>query len=322
MKAVVLTAPCKAEDLTLTEIDIPKVRPGRVLIKVRGFGINHSEVLLRKFEIAQPYIQKPIVPGIECVGEVVDSSDSGLKPGARVIAFMGGMGRSFNGSYAEYALLPSKNVFATDSRLSWAELAAIPETFYTAYGSLTVSLRLVKEDLLLIRGGTSTVGIAALQLAKAIGAKVIATTRSGNKAAILREYGADDVVLEGEDFGRRFLEKYPGGATKVLELIGASTLRESLRLTALHGTVCHTGLLGGVYGLKDFDPIKEIPSGVYLTGFYSNFPTQSQVTDMMTLIERSNIHPIIARQFRLTDIGASHSLAEQRGQIGKIVVTP
>ena len=321
MKAVILTEPCKAEDMRLTEVPMPEVRPGWVLIKVRAFGINHSEVLLRQFEVAQPYINKPIVPGIECVGEVIDSSDSGFRKGQRVMALMGGMGRSFNGSYAEYALLPSRIVFAVDSNLNWEELAAIPETFYTAYGSLVLSLQLSKEDLLLVRGGTSTVGLAAIQLAKTIGAKVVATTRSKSKAALLMEYGADDVMLEGDGFRNKFHEKYPAGANKVLELIGASTLRESLRLTAYHGIVCHTGLLGGVYGLKDFDPIKEIPSGVYLTGFYSNYPAQAQITDMMNLIERGNIHPIIARRFALEQIADAHLLAEQRGQIGKIVVT-
>lgn len=321
MKAIVLTAPCEATDMTLTEIPVHQVRPGWILIKVKAFGINHSEVLLRQFEVARPYINKPVVPGIECVGEVVDPSDSGLRKGQRVMALMGGMGRSFNGSYAEYALLPSKNVFPIESSLNWNELAAIPETFYTAYGSLVVSLQLSKEDLLLIRGGTSTVGLAALQLAKAIGAKVIATTRSERKIPLLKEYGADDVILEGDEFRKRFLEKYPAGATKVLELIGASTLRESLRLTALHGIVCHTGLLGGVFGIKDFDPIKEIPSGVYLTGFYSNYPSKKEIDGLMALIEQNNIHPIIASQFSLAQISDAHLLAEQRGQIGKIVVT-
>ena len=321
MKAVVLTKPCKAKEMTVTKIPVPETRPGWVLIKVKAFGINHSEVLLRQFEVAQDYIRKPIVPGIECVGEVIDPSDSELTKGQRVMALMGGMGRSFNGSYAEYALLPADHVFPIESNLDWDELAAIPETFYTAYGSLSLSLQLASADTLLIRGGSSTVGIAALQLAKAIGATVISTTRSEKKADFLRNYGADDVILEGADFRKRFLEKYPEGATKVLELIGASSLYESLRLTALHGIVCHTGLLGGVYGLKNFDPIKDIPSGVYLTGFYSNNPTRSQISNMMSLIKQGNIHPIIAEKFTLENISNAHLHAEQRGQIGKIVVT-
>lgn len=234
---------------------------------------------------------------------------------------MGGMGRSFNGSYAEYVLMPENQVFAVDSSLPWDELAAIPETFYTAYGSLSMSLQLNSDDTLLIRGGTSTVGLAAVQLAKAIGVKVIATTRSERKSEILNKAGADGVVIEGEDFRKRFLIEYPHGATKVLELIGASTLLESLRVTSLHGIVCHTGLLGNVFSLKDFDPIKEIPSGVYLTGFYSNSPTQQQIDSMMKLIENSNIHPVIASKFTLEEIAKAHELAEKRGQIGKIVVT-
>lgn len=321
MKAVVLTEPCKAGEMKLTERAIPTVRPGWVLVKVKAFGINHSEILLRQFEIARPYIRKPIIPGIECVGVVEDPSDTRFRKGDRVIALMGGMGRSFDGSYSEYALLPASHLFVVNSSLDWQELAAIPETFYTAYGSLVGSLQLKSGDLLLIRGGTSTVGLAALQLAKAIGATVVSTTRSTQKCSLLRQYGADDAMIEGPDLRKQFLDKYPYGATKVLELIGAATLLESLRLTSLHGIVCHTGLLGGIFGMKDFDPIKEIPSGVYLTGFYSNSPTQKEITDLMDLIDRARIHPIIAHTFRLEDIAAAHELAEQRGEIGKIVVT-
>ncbi len=321
MKAIVLSEPCQAGELALAEVPIPATRPGWVLIKVKAFGINHSEVLLRQFEVAQPYINKPIIPGIECVGEVVDPSDTPFRKGQRVMALMGGMGRSFNGSYAEYVLAPASHSFAVESNLGWAELAAIPETFYTAYGSLFVSLRLEADDLLLIRGGSSTVGLAALQLAKAAGATVVSTTRSSDKAKTLLANGADHVVLEGEGFAKRFLSEFPTGATKVLELIGASTLEESLRITALHGIVCQTGLLGGVYGLKSFDPIKDIPSGVYLTGFYSKHPTQGQINAMMSIINRHNIQPIIARRFSFPQIADAHLLAEQRGQIGKIVVT-
>lgn len=320
MKAVVLSETCKAEEMNLVEIPVPEVRPGWVLVRVMAFGINHSEILLRQFEIGQPYIAKPIVPGIECVGVIADPSDSGLKEGQRVIAFMGGMGRSFNGSYAEYALLPISHVFPVEIDLEWDELAAIPETFYTAYGSLAISLQLDCNDILLIRGGTSAVGIAAIQLARTMGAKVVTTTRSERKAEVLLECGADNVVVEGNDFRRRFLEEYPSGATKILELIGASTLQESLRITALHGIVCHTGLLGGVYGLRNFDPIKDIPSGVYLTGFYSNYPTPTQVEAMMKLIEHGGIHPVIAEKFPFEKISDAHLLAEQGGRIGKIVV--
>ncbi|MDE6402326.1 MAG: zinc-binding dehydrogenase, partial [Muribaculaceae bacterium] len=202
----------------------------------------------------------------------------------------------------------------------WDELAALPETYYTAYGSIVMSLRLCENDTLLIRGGTSTVGLAALQLAKAIGARVISTTRDERKAELLRLTGADDVITEGPDFARRLLDVYPGGVTKVLELIGAATLRESLRLTAYHGIVCHTGLLGGVYGLKDFDPIKEIPTGVYLTGFYSNSPPQRQMAGMPGVTQSGGTRPVIGGRFSLDSIAEAHAAAESRQLTGKLVV--
>ena len=177
MRAIVINGCCKAEDLHVSEMPIPQVRPGWVLVRVRAAGINHSEVLLRTVEADNVCINTPIVPGIECVGEVADASDSHLRTGDKVIAMMGGMGRSFNGSYAEYALLPQANVFKVDTDWDWVSLAAVPETYYTAYGSLTDGLMLTADDTLLIRGATSTVGQAAAQLAKAIGATVIATTR-------------------------------------------------------------------------------------------------------------------------------------------------
>ncbi len=145
--------------------------------------------------------------------------------------------------------------------------------------------------------------------------------RSESKAGLLADAGADAVAIEGDGFRRRFLQAHPQGATKVLELIGASTLRESLLVTSTHGIVCHTGLLGNVFTLNHFDPIKEIPSGVYLTGFYSNTPTQEQIDAMMRLIQSAGIRPIIAARFPLADMDQAHTLAETRHTLGKIVVT-
>ena len=95
MKAVVLIKPTKAEDVVLSDVEIPKVKPGWVLVKIKAFGLNHSEQILREFEIENDYINKPIIPGIECAGEIADASDSGLNVGQKVVALMGGMGRSF-----------------------------------------------------------------------------------------------------------------------------------------------------------------------------------------------------------------------------------
>lgn len=317
MRAVVIDGCCKAEDLHVSEISVPQVRPGWVLVKVKAAGLNHSEVLLRTVEADNDYINTPIVPGIECVGEVVDASDSHLRTGDKVIAMMGGMGRSFNGSYAEYALLPQKNVFKVDTDWDWASLAALPETYYTAYGSLTDGLMLTAGDVLLVRGATSTVGQAAVQLGKAIGATVIATSRRASSFEALRAIGADHCIV---DDGSMSTQTLPARPNKLLELIGPPTLRDSLLTVSRPGYVCDTGLLGGVYALQGFDPIKHIPNGVFLTGFFSNFPTQQAVNDLLALMRRNNLRPLYRKVFRLDDIAEAHTLLETGQAGGKIIL--
>ena len=314
MKAVVLNGMTPAEKVCLTEVPIPQVRPGWVLVKVRAFGMNHSEQILRLGEIQADYIQKPIIPGIECVGEVADPSDSGFSVGQKVAALMGGMGRSFNGSYAEYALLPAHHVFSVESDLPWAELAAVPETWFTAWGSLFDCLRLETADTLLIRGGTCALGYAAIQIAKSLGAKVIATTHRREKLKLL--HGADEAVL---DTGT--LAGEVAGVTKVLELVGPRTLLDSLRCVETGGIVCNTGVLGGEFVLNGFDPIKDIPNGVCLTGFFSNFPTQAIMDRIFSFIQKCGLTPDIGAAFDLAHIADACQALDSGKVNGKIVVT-
>lgn len=313
MKAVVLNGVTPAEQVALSEVEIPKARPGWVLIKVRGFGMNHSEQILRLHEIEADYIQKPLIPGIECVGEIADASDSGFPVGQRIAALMGGMGRSFNGSYAEYALLPAHHVFPVRTGLSWKELAAVPETYFTAWGSLFECLDLKPSDTLLIRGGTCALGYAALQIAKAFGCRVIATTHRREKLPLLSD--ADEAVLDDG----KLKGKLPV-ATKALELVGPKTLPDTLRCMGKGGIVCNTGILGGVYALNGFDPIKSIPNGVYLTGFHSNWPTQQMMDDIFAFIDRKNLKPRIGASYGFEDIRKA-CMALDAGKVnGKIVV--
>ena len=302
-----------------SEIPVPKVRSGWVLVKIHAAGLNHSEALLRMFEIENGYIQKPIVPGIECVGEIADPSDSRFSKGDTVIALMGGMGRSFNGSYAEYALLPSTNVFKVETDLDWVSLAAIPETYFTAYGSLTECLLLNESDTLLVRGATSTVGQAAIQLGKAIGARVIAACRKEKDFDRLKAIGADFCCLDdGHLEGNLPVVWRPNN---LLELVGPATLQDSLRCVTKPGYVCNTGILGNVFTVEHFDPIKYIPNGVFLTGFFSNFPTQEIMDSMFDLINKKQIKPLYAKVFSLDEIAEAHTLLEKGGAGGKIVLT-
>ncbi|HIU32174.1 MAG TPA: zinc-binding dehydrogenase [Candidatus Caccousia avistercoris] len=313
MKAVVLTGPTRAEQVALAECPVPQARPGWVLVKVKAFGMNHSEQILRLHEIQAEYIQKPVIPGIECVGEIADPSDSRFQKGQRVAAMMGGMGRSFHGSYAEYALLPAHHVFSVSSSLPWEELAAVPETYFTAWGSLFEGLNLKPGDTLLVRGGTCALGYAAIQLAKALGCTVVATSHKESKLPLL--HGADKAVL---DTGR--LEGTLSGVTKALELVGPKTLCDTLRCVEKGGIVCHTGILGGMFTLNGFDPIKAIPNGVYLTGFHSNWPTQKAVDDIFAFLVEYRLTPCLGRCFAFSHIREA-CLALDSGTVnGKIVV--
>lgn len=324
MKAIVIDSCCKAEDLCVSDIPMPQVRPGWVLVKIYAAGLNHSEALLRMFEADNDYIQTPIVPGIECVGEIEDASDTMFHRGDKVIALMGGMGRSFNGSYEEYAILPAKNVFKVDTDMEWTALAAIPETYYTAYGSLFESLLLTAGDVLLVRGATSTVGRAAIQLAKAAGATVIATCRRESSYDELRSIGADYCLTDDEHlsaipFGQRDAS-LPPRPNKLLELVGPKTLHDSLLTVSRPGYVCNTGILGNIFTVEHFDPIKYIPNGVFLTGFFSNYPTQTTIDHLFSLIHKATIKPLYNKVFTLSEISQAHTLLEQGGAGGKIIL--
>lgn len=321
MKAVVLTHTGTPDVLHVSDVSIPKVKPGWVLIKVKAFGLNRSELMMREYEANAPYIQLPRILGIECVGEIADASESGFKQGQKVVALMGGMGRSFDGSYAEYTLIPSKNVFSVDTDLAWEELAAIPETYYTAWGSLFESLQLNPDDILLVRGGTSAAGLAAIQLAKTTGATVLASTRKDEKSALLTDTGADHILIDNGTLKQQLFKIYPKGITKVLELIGPLTLFESLSLVRKQGIVCVTGILGKKGTIENFYPIKDIPTGVYLTGFVSNSPTQTAIDSIFALINKYQLKPRIAAIFPLEEIAKAHQLMEDNGANGKVIIT-
>ena len=316
MRAIQLTKPTEAKDIIFTECVIPKVKPGWVLVKIKAFGMNHSEQILRKTEIDASYIKKPIILGIECAGEIADVSDNSYIVGQKVIAFMGGMGRSFDGSYAEFALLPVSHVFLVNTKFSWEQLAAVPETYFTAWCSLFECLQLKPKDKLLIRGGTCALGFAAIQLAKAFGCKIIATTHRKEKISLLQNCGADIVLLDdGSLKGKCF------GVTKALELVGPKTLKDTMESVEKNAVVCNTGVLGGEYIINGFDPIKDIPNRVYLTGFYSNNPTQNVMDNIFNFLESHQLLPCIGKVFPFEKIREACDAIDSGTVNGKIVIT-
>lgn len=319
MKAVVLRRPCAANELKTEEIPVPQVKKGWVLVKVKAFGINRSELFTRKGQ--SPSVKLPRVIGIECVGEIADPSDSNFVKGQRVISMMGGLGREFDGSYAEFALIPKKQVYPVESDIAWPQFAAMPEMYYTAWCSLTEALKLKKKDKLLIRGGTSSVGLAACQLAHAIGATVIATTRKEEKSDLLRLQGADVVLIDDGKIEKQLKCEFPHGVNKILELIGTKTMHSSFSMLKKGGILCMSGILGGEWSFKDFAPMDFIPSGSYLTIYDSQNISVRRLNEMFTFVAEHNIRPLISKVFRLDEIAAAHSLMESNNADGKIVVT-
>lgn len=319
MKAVVLEKACKAEELVVHEVPIPEVKPAWVLVKIKAFGINRSEIFTRQGD--SPSVKFPRIIGIECVGEIENSSDSLYQKGQRVVSMMGGLGREFDGSYAEYALIPSNQVYPVNNDMEWTEMAAIPEMYYTAYASLFEVLHIAKGETLLIRGGTSSVGLAALQLAKSIGAIVISTTRNENKVEFLKEYGADFVLLDDETLSEQLFSMFPKGVNKVLELVGTVTLKNSLKFLSEQGILCMIGILGGEWVLNNFEPMVDITSGTYFTQFDSQNIKEEIITKLFNHIEQHKIKVPIAEVFSLDEINKAHLLMESNTANGKIVVT-
>ncbi|MGG4467631.1 zinc-binding alcohol dehydrogenase family protein [Paenibacillus alvei] len=319
MKAVIVEKACTAQELQVTEAELPSVKPGWVLVKIKALGINRSEIFTRQGD--SPSVRLPRIIGIECVGEIEDSSDSLYQKGQRVVSLMGGLGREFNGSYAEYALIPTAQVYPINNDMDWIKLAAIPEMYYTAYASLFNSLKLKNDEILLIRGGTSSVGLAALQLAKSIGATVISTTRNKHKVNQLKQHGADFVLLDEGDIQSQLYSIFPHGVNKILELVGTVTLKNSLELLCEQGILCMTGILGGEWVIENFEPMVDIPSGTYFTQFDSGVNFKPQLlSKLFQHIEQFEIEVPIERVFTLDEISQAHLLMESNDAIGKIVV--
>lgn len=272
MQAVVLRQPGGPEQLKRETVAIPAIRPGWSLVQIKGFGINHSEIFTRQG--LSPSVTLPRILGIECVGIIAATSDDAALPiGTKVVSLMGEMGRAFDGSYAEYALLPNSQLYPLQTTLPWSEAAAIPETYYTAFGALQ-SLRPTATSTFLVRSGASGVGLAFLKLVKAKypQAAVIGTSRTPEKAAFLERLGYDQGIVDQDG---RLTDAVT--VDRILELVGPKTIRDSFAHLRPGGILCQVGLLGGQWYVEDFDPIMDIPDQTYLSSFYSGNVTQQSL---------------------------------------------
>lgn len=324
MRAIVRQQFGGPEQLVIQEVPAPEPLPDHVVIQVKAFGLNHAETYMRKGDWGD--VAK--VSGIECVGLVHADADGKFAPGQKVAAIMGGMGRVINGSYAEYTRVPVSNVVPLKTDLSWGELAAIPEVYATAWSCLHGNLDLRPGQKLLIRGATSALGQAALNIAVNAGAEVIATTRSRERFSKLESLGAKRVELESADLSPRIRQSYPGGIDAVFELVGNSTLLDSLATLRRGGRLVLAGFLGGLAPIASFNPLLQVPSGVHFSFFGSfmygtpEFPLSE--IPFQTIVDRAAAGAYKAKPakvFRFDQIQDAHRLMESNQANGKIVVT-
>lgn len=321
MHAIVLEKFGGLDSLVYKDIPKPEPKAGHVVIEIKAFGVNHAEMHMRRGEWAEA----APVSGIECVG-IVNSCPGGEFPiGAKVAALMGGLGRTINGSYAQYTRAPVSNVALIESDLPWSELAAIPETYATAWTCLFRNLDIKEGELLVIRGATSSFGQAALKMAVNAGLHVIATTRSKDRFSMLEELGAERCEIERPDLSEHIVEAKKIDA--VLDLVGNSVMLDSLRMLRRGGRSCLAGWLGGLAPIADFNPLLQMPSGVYLTFFgsfvfgtpgfpLSDVPLAQIAADAAA--GRLDVKPM--RVFRFDEIREAHRMMEANEAHGKMVV--
>jgi NADPH:quinone reductase-like Zn-dependent oxidoreductase len=321
MRAIFRTGFGGPDVLVIREVPEPEPKNGHVVVEVKAFGLNHAELHMRKGEWAEI----ADVSGIECVGVVKSCPGGEFAPRTKVAALMGGLGRTINGSYAEYTRAPVTNVAAIESGLSWAELAALPETYATAWTCLFRNLEIKKDQTLVVRGATSSLGQAALNMAVSAGLTVIGTTRSRNQFPLIEGQGAIRSEIEGPDLSKRLAEA--GRIDAVLDLVGNSTILDSLAMLRRGGRACLAGWLGGLAPIADFNPLLQMASGVYLTFFgsfvfgkpgypLSDVPLQAIAADVQS--GRYRAKP--ARIFRFEDIREAHRVMESNEVKGKMVV--
>ncbi len=320
MKAAVIEKAGPPSVLKIKDIPVPQVTYGNILIRIKAFGLNHAEVVTRKG--GSPSVKFPRVIGIECVGEVEEDPSGEFEKGQKIAAMVGGMGRQFDGSYEEFASVPKSNVFPFSSNMDWAKLGAIPEMYLTVSGSLRFGLDIKKGEILLIRGGSSSIGLNACQFAKFMGLKVISTTRNPDKEQYLKDNGADYVVIDDGSIYEKVRKLYPAGVDKVLELVGPAVIKDSLKCVKPLGILCMTGALADIWSVKDFSPLGDIPPLVRLTGYGSN-PALLSKEEFQTYIdnvEDGKIKLITDKVFHLDEIVRAHEYLESNEAKGKVVV--
>jgi NADPH:quinone reductase-like Zn-dependent oxidoreductase len=324
MRAVVISCYGGPDVLVHRELPDPVPNDQDVLIRVKAFGLNHAECYFRSGawgEVAE-------VTGIECAGLVEADASGRFATGTPVVAILGGMGRTRNGSYAELVTVPSSNVAEVRSDLKWEVLAAVPEVYSTAWSALHLNLGIQPDHRLLVRGATSAVGQAAVQLAARYGCTVVATTRAPSRVQLLGDLGAEEVLIDDGSLACR-LRSGSGPVHRVIDLVGNLTLRDSMACTGRDGRVVQLGFLGGLSPVEDFNPMLDLPTGVHLSFYGSAFVlgtdtyplSEVPLDDIFEDVATGQLRGDPVQVFSFDQVVDAHRVLERGSAGGKLVVT-
>ncbi len=324
MKAIEITTPGKPEVLVAGQRPMPEVKPGEVLIKVTAAGVNRPDVLQRMGHYPVPPGASDI-PGLEVAGTIVsgDLSGTDLTVGARVCALVQG------GGYAEYCAAPAAQCLPIPRGLSDSEAACLPETFFTVWSNVFDRAHLSMDQTLLVQGGTSGIGVTAIQLARALGHRVFATAGSDDKARACEKLGAErGINYRTEDFVAVVKELTDGrGVDVVLDMVAGSYVPREIACLADDGRIVIIALLGGNKAEIDFGQV--LRRRLTVTGstlrprpvaFKAAIAAQLRER-VWPLLEAGTVRPVIYRSFGLDDAAAAHRLMESSEHVGKIVLT-
>jgi putative PIG3 family NAD(P)H quinone oxidoreductase len=320
MRAIVFDQPGEPEVLRLGEAPDPQPGAEELLVRVRATAVNRADVLQRRGGYPPPPGASPIL-GLELAGEVAQGAGA-WRPGDRVMAVVTG------GGYAELAAVPAGMAIAVPAGLSFEQAAAIPEAFLTAFLNLFTLGRLVGGEAVLIHAGASGVGTAAIQLARAAGARVFATAGSDEKLALCRELGAELAInYKREAFQERVAAATGGrGVDLVLDFVGAPYWEANLAALALRGRLMLIGFLGGGRGQLDLGPVmtKSLTvSGTTLrrTPLDQKIALSRAFAEFaLPRIERGELRPVIDRTYPLAEAAAAHRAVEANENAGKVVL--
>jgi NADPH2:quinone reductase len=322
MKAVVFEKLGGPEVMKIAEVPKPEVKPGMVLIKVRAAGINFADTLFRQGQyLIQP--QLPDTPGVEASGEIeaVGAGVPSFKPGQRVAA----MGSKM---YAEFALAPAAQVIPLPDSISFELGAAFPAQVLTAWHLLHSAHETKPGQTVLVHSAAGGVGIVAVQIAKAAGARVIGTVSNASKAALIKEYGADDAIdYVAKDFAAETNRITGGrGVDLILDAVGATTMDKGLTCLAPFGHLILYGRAGGppepLNLMKLFEKSAKVSAFTLYTVAALPDVMRRGIEDSFRLIAQGKLRLLVGKSFPLAQAAEAHKFMESRQSTGKLVLIP